>query len=87
MIFLTVGLCGGFAIFSTFSMQSVRLFHDGEFLPLILYVAGTVVLCVMFAWLCCFQVFLVPFQGRPIVFFQIQSQTFDRGYRRVVFII
>ena len=51
LLLLTVGLCGGFTTFSTFSVQSVRLFQDGKFLPLIFYVAGTVTLCVMLAWL------------------------------------
>ena len=51
LLFLTIGLCGGFTTFSTFSMQSVRLFQDGKFFPLILYVAGTVVLCIVLACL------------------------------------
>ena len=37
LLLLTVGLCGGFTTFSTFSLQSVRLFQDGKIGALVLY--------------------------------------------------
>lgn len=50
ILLLTVGVCGGFTTFSTYSMQSVRLLQEGRILPLILYVAGTVIVCILMAW-------------------------------------
>lgn len=49
LLLLTVGLCGGFTTFSTFSLQSVRLFQDGKIGAAALYIAGTLLLCVLFA--------------------------------------
>ena len=46
MATMAVNLTDSFAI----GFLSVRLFQDGKFLPLIFYVAGTVVLCVMLAF-------------------------------------
>lgn len=47
----TVGLCGGFTTFSTFSMQSVTLLQQGRYLPAAFYILGTVVVCIFMAWL------------------------------------
>ncbi|MCQ2142250.1 MAG: fluoride efflux transporter CrcB [Bacteroidales bacterium] len=49
LLLLTVGLCGGFTTFSTFSLQSVRLFQDGKIGALVLYVLGSVILCILAA--------------------------------------
>ena len=45
----TIGICGGFTTFSTFSMQSVTLLQQGKYGMAALYVCGTVFLCIAFA--------------------------------------
>ena len=52
-LLLTTGLCGGFTTFSTFSNQTVTLLQQGKFGPALLYALGTVVVCVLAAWLGC----------------------------------
>ncbi len=44
-VFVTVGLCGGFTTFSSFSIQTVELFKTGETGRAALYVAASVILC------------------------------------------
>ncbi|MCH5173476.1 MAG: fluoride efflux transporter CrcB [Bacteroidales bacterium] len=54
-LFYTVGLCGGFTTFSTFSSQSLHLLHDGRYLAAVLYMSGTMVLSlamVALGWYC-----------------------------------
>lgn len=53
LLFATVGLCGGFTTFSTFSMQSVSLLQQGRYGAAALYILGTMTLCVGFAALGC----------------------------------
>lgn len=53
LLFATVGLCGGFTTFSTFSMQSVTLLQQGRYGAAALYMLGTMLLCVGFAALGC----------------------------------
>jgi CrcB protein len=44
-IFVTVGLCGGFTTFSSFSLQTVELLRTGQPGRAGLYVAASVILC------------------------------------------
>ena len=45
--FLTVGICGGFTTFSTFSLDSYLLMDRGEFWPAAAYMAGSVLLSIL----------------------------------------
>lgn len=47
LLFLTVGLCGGFTTFSTFSAQTVGLIQGGNYLPALGYAVGSVILCLL----------------------------------------
>lgn len=47
---LTVGFLGGLTTFSTFSYETFRLLEVGELLFAGLNAAGSVVVCVFFAW-------------------------------------
>lgn len=51
LLLLTVGLCGGFTTFSTFSMQNVRLLQDGKIGLAAVYIISTVLACIVMAWL------------------------------------
>ena len=54
-LFWTVGICGGFTTFSTFSSQAMRLLHDGQHTWALLYILGSVIisLCmVALGWYC-----------------------------------
>jgi len=45
-VFLTVGICGGFTTFSTFSLDAYVLMEHGEWLPAAAYVVASVVLSI-----------------------------------------
>lgn len=49
--FLTIGVCGGYTTFSTFSLEAVRLMEDGDWRRAGLYVAGSVILSIAAALL------------------------------------
>lgn len=46
----TLGVCGGFTTFSSFSMQTLALLQDGEWELAALNVAASLVLCLLAVW-------------------------------------
>jgi len=46
-VFLTVGICGGFTTFSTFSLDAYVLMEHGDWWPAAFYMAGSVVLSIV----------------------------------------
>jgi len=51
--FFGVGLCGSFTTYSSFSVETVRLWEDGDRLRAVLYAFGTLLVCtaaVAVAW-------------------------------------
>lgn len=49
--FVLVGVCGGFTTFSSFSLQTLALAQDGEFVRAGLNIGGSVALCLISVWL------------------------------------
>lgn len=50
-LFLTVGVCGGFTSFSTFSSENLFLLKDGNFMLFALYTSLSVFLCLVAVYL------------------------------------
>jgi CrcB protein len=49
--FVMTGICGGFTTFSSFSLQTLNLMRDGEWLYAGGNIVGSVTLCLFFVWL------------------------------------
>src|SRR5258708_7161464 len=49
--FVMIGLCGGYTTFSSFSLQTLNLARDGEFLYAGWNIAASVVFCLVAVWL------------------------------------
>lgn len=49
--FVMVGLCGGYTTFSSFSLQTLNLMRDGEWLPAGANVGLSFALCMLAVWL------------------------------------
>jgi CrcB protein len=49
-LLLTVGFCGGFSTFSTFSVDTYKLFENGNTLFAVLNVLISVIACLIVAW-------------------------------------
>jgi CrcB protein len=50
-IFVTVGICGGYTTFSSFSLQTLALLRDGEWMQGSLNAIGSLVFCLAAVWL------------------------------------
>lgn len=49
--FLMIGILGGFTTFSSFSLQTLTLLQDGQWMSAAFNVVGSVLLCLVAVWL------------------------------------
>ena len=47
VLFLKTGVCGGFTTFSTFSLETYELLNQGQYGTALLYMAASLVLCLV----------------------------------------
>lgn len=45
-LFLSVGFCGGFSTFSTFSNETIGLFQQGNVVGSAIYIISSIILCI-----------------------------------------
>jgi fluoride exporter len=50
-IFVTVGFCGGYTTFSSFSVQTLALMREGEWVASAANIGLSVILCIAAVWL------------------------------------
>lgn len=50
-LFVTIGICGGYTTFSSFSLQTLNLIRGGEFTAAFGNILGSVFLCLAGVWL------------------------------------
>lgn len=49
-LFASVGVCGAFTTFSTYSVHSLGFLQEGRYGAAAAYIIGTVLVCILFAW-------------------------------------
>lgn len=49
-LFLTVGICGGFTTFSSFSYENIKLLQDGHTAQAMLYISASVIIGLMLTY-------------------------------------